>query len=143
MVCNFFVCLRPVNQGTVRVSAELPLAIDLFLFLCCTLGHFQGRIHGGGDGGDRPPPREMEKITSSTIVVNVCADFVGVPVISALFSNQAPSTINIMKIAVCRMHYEPKMPRAVKRVLIYLLFNKPNSFGHHAARCCRLNSIED
>jgi len=47
-------------------------------------------------------------------------------VISALFSNQALSTINIMKIAVCRMHFEPKMPRAVKRVLIYLLFNKPN-----------------
>jgi len=31
----------------------------------------------GGDGGDRPPPpRELEKnITSSTIVVNFCADF--------------------------------------------------------------------
>ena len=102
---------------------------------------------GGGDGGDAPPPEKWKKITSSTIVVNVCADFVGVPMISALFSNQAPSTINIMKIAVSRMHYEPKMPRAVKRVLIYLLFNKPNRlhgcFGHHAARCCRLNSIED
>jgi len=73
------------------------------------------------------PPEKWKKITSSTIVVNFCADFVGVPVISALFSNQAPSTINIMKIAVCRMHLEPKMPRAVKRVLIYLLFNKPNT----------------
>ena len=35
------------------------------------------------------PPREVEKITSSTTVVNFCADFVRVPVISALFSNQA------------------------------------------------------
>lgn len=70
----------------------------------------------GGDGGDRPPPKEVEKITSSTIVVNFCADFVGVPVISALFSNQAPSTINIMKIAVCRMHlvrYQLLLPRLV------------------------------
>ena len=47
------------------------------------------------------PPRKVEKNTSSTTVVNFCADFVGVPVISALFSNQAPSTINIMK--TCRL----------------------------------------
>ena len=69
----------------------------------------------GGDAGDRPP-REVEKITSSTTVVNFCADFVGVPVISALFSNQALSTINIMKIAVCRMHlvrYQLLLPRLV------------------------------
>ena len=71
---------------------------------------------GGGDGGDCPPPREVEKNTSSTTVVNFCADFVGVPVISVLFSNQAPSTINIMKIAVCRMHlvrYQLLLPRLV------------------------------
>lgn len=69
----------------------------------------------GGDGGDGPPEK-WKNITSSTIVVNFCADFVGVPVISALFSNQAPSTINIMKIAVCRMHlvrYQLLLPRLV------------------------------
>ena len=68
---------------------------------------------GGGDGGDAPPEK-WKKITSSTIVVNFYAYFVGVPVISALFSNQAPSTIIIMKIAVCRMHlvrYQLLLPR--------------------------------
>ena len=72
---------------------------------------------GGAIGAiANPPPREVEKITSFTIVVNFCAYFVGVPVISALFSNQAPSTINIMKIAVCRMRlvrYQLLLPRLV------------------------------
>ena len=67
-------------------------------------------------GAIAPPPEKWKKITSSTTVVNFCADFVGVPVISALFSNQAPSTINIMKIAVCRIHlvrYQLLLPQLV------------------------------
>ena len=63
-----------------------------------------GSTGGGAMGAIAPPPEKWKKITSSTTVVNFCADFVGVPVISALFSNQAPSTINIIKTAVCRMH---------------------------------------
>jgi len=56
----------------------------------------QSRADPRGGAMGAIPPREVEKNTSSTIVVNSCADFVGVPVISALFCNQAPSTILIV-----------------------------------------------
>ena len=74
------------------IAQMLNALIDLYDFFAYFSTVADSR--GGGDGGDRPPPREVEKITSTTTVVNFCADFVGVPIISALFSNQAPSTIN-------------------------------------------------
>jgi len=52
-----------------------------------------GSSGGSTGGGAIAPPEKWKKITSSITVVNFCADFVGVPVISALFSNQAPSTL--------------------------------------------------
>ena len=80
----------PLNLSRPKFREPCPL------LSCARVGLTnQGRIHGGGRWG-RSPPQRSEKITSSTIVVNFCADFVGVPVISALFCNQAPSTILIV-----------------------------------------------
>ena len=75
------------------IAQMLNALIDLYDFFC-VLQYSGGFTGGEAMGAIDPPPEKWKKITSTTTVVNFCADFVGVPIISALFSNQAPSTIN-------------------------------------------------